>query len=105
MRQVPEVPTGVRSRLTAHYGPVGDAWLRNVPALLSEVERQWGLEMLGYHDAGWASVLAVMHNPSGERVLVKAWFDHDRFRHEVDALRYWRPPLVPALDAVAPKLR
>jgi streptomycin 6-kinase len=72
MHQVPGVPSRVRSRLTAHYGPAGDAWLRNVPALLSEVERQWDLQMLGYHDAGWASVLAVMHKPSGERVMVKA---------------------------------
>jgi streptomycin 6-kinase len=83
------VTVGCRRRLTAHYGAPVAEWLGRVPGLLRDAARAWGLRLRGYHDAGHASALAEAISPDGRPVMLKAWYDHDRFRRETMALRHW----------------
>ena len=92
---------GCRERLVAHYGPRVAPWLRQVPALLDTAARRWDVALSGYHDAGHASTLAMGIDRTGSPMILKAWFDHDRYAHEVAALRQWEPvngPVVLADD-------
>lgn len=60
-----------------------------MPVRIQNVVERWEVSLRSYHDAGHASVLAVAHNQDNEPVIIKAWFDHDRYRNEVAALRHW----------------
>ncbi|SEO94644.1 fructosamine kinase family protein [Actinacidiphila rubida] len=80
-----------RGRLIAHYGGAAEAWLDRVPQLLTDAGRRWNLRLTGYHDAGHASVLATALDRQDRPVLVKTWFDPDRYVHETAALRLWHP--------------
>jgi streptomycin 6-kinase len=83
------VPPGCRRRLIAHYGSAAAEWLDQVPVVIERAARSWESELVGYHDAGHASVLAAARNRDGEPAVVKAWFDHVRHRNEIAALRHW----------------
>jgi streptomycin 6-kinase len=86
---LPPLPGTCRRRLISHYGPAAEAWLDTVPGLLTDAGRRWNLRLTGYHDAGHASILAVGVDSHGRPVLVKAWFDPDRYVRETAALRLW----------------
>jgi seryl-tRNA synthetase len=85
------VTPGCRTRLTAHYGRGVTGWLDQVPGLLSDAARSFGVAPLGYHDNGHASVLALASAPDGGTVMLKAWYDRTRYRHETAALAHWQP--------------
>ncbi|MGS2588814.1 aminoglycoside phosphotransferase family protein [Streptomyces hebeiensis] len=89
MRTLGEVPAGCRQRLLAHYGPEAQAWLDAAPALLEQAAECWQLSLGDYHDAGHASVIATATALDGRPLLLKAWADSARYRHEVSALRLW----------------
>lgn len=83
------VPEGCRERLIAHYGPKVQDWLDTVPSVLEQLAERWNLSLEGYHDAGHASVIATAIDPDGCPLLLKAWADPARYRHEIRALRLW----------------
>jgi streptomycin 6-kinase len=89
------VPPTARRRLVDHYGPAVDSWLDAVPGLMNQAASRWGLTLVNYHDAGCASSIAVARTPGGRSVLVKAWYEHDRYTHEIVALRIWHGRQVP----------
>jgi streptomycin 6-kinase len=89
------VPPTARRRLVDHYGPAVDSWLDAVPRLMSEAAFRWGLTLVNYHDAGCASSIAVARTPGGRSVLVKAWYEQNRYVHEIVALRTWKGRQVP----------
>lgn len=78
-----------QDRLLAHYGPIARGWIENVPGFLAEVAGRWKLTPLGYHDAGHASIVAVAEDLQGRQLLLKAWFEPDRYRDEITVLRLW----------------
>jgi streptomycin 6-kinase len=84
-----EVPLGCRRRLLDHYGHSAEAWLRTVPFLLAEAAGRWQLSLKDYHDAGHASAVALATMRDGTPVILKAWFEPLRYRHEVAALTVW----------------
>ncbi|MFG2213069.1 aminoglycoside phosphotransferase family protein [Streptomyces sp. NPDC048638] len=88
-RMLGEVPAGCRRRLVAHYGPQAQAWLDDVPDLLERAAKRWKLTLDGYHDAGHASIIAMAVTFDGRPLLLKAWPDPARYRHEVGALQLW----------------
>ncbi|MCF3123153.1 phosphotransferase [Streptomyces arenae] len=99
-RTLGEVPAGCRQRLLAHYGPAVKPWLDAVPGLLARAAGRWKLTLMAYHDAGHASVIATSARPDGRPLLLKAWVDPSRFRHEVEALRLWaHGPTVEVVEA------
>lgn len=84
-----EVPSGCRERLLAHYGPSAEDWLAKAPGNLTEAARRWKIALSGYHDAGHTSAIAVGTAPDGTPLILKAWVDPVRYRHELAALRAW----------------
>ncbi len=98
------VTTGARQRLTGHYGAAANEWLNSVPTAIADAAAQWSLTVTGYHDSGCASVIA--HASDGDHVsrVIKAWYDPDRYRREIAALRLWGPPVAPAVTHAADHL-
>lgn len=98
---LPPVPPRCRQRLAAHYGQSLNAWIDAAPDLLTVTAAKWSLTLKGYHDAGHASVLATAIDAHGERLLLKAWPDRDRYSREIQALHLWhrgRHDIVRAAD-------
>ncbi|MBA2806475.1 phosphotransferase [Streptomyces sp. KM273126] len=93
-----EVPPGCRQRLLDHYGPSAEPWLQAAPSLLAEAAERWKLSVKGYHDAGHASAIALATTPDGTPVILKAWFERLRYRHEIAALTGWADG--PAADVI-----
>lgn len=85
------VAASCRERLIGHYGQPAAEWLDGLPEAFGSVARSWGLQLTGYHDAGHASALALAEAEPGTKVILKAWFDRERYRHETAALRHWEP--------------
>ena len=98
------ITTGARLRLTEHYGPAADEWLNSMPTAIACAAARWGLAVTGYHDAGCASVIALASDDNHTPYVIKAWYDPDRYRHEIAALRLWGPPLAPAVTHAADHL-
>jgi streptomycin 6-kinase len=87
--------------LEAHYGPVAKEWIDTLPERLTEFGARRDFRLLGYHDAGHASVIATATTDQGEPVIIKAWPDPQRYAHETAALRLWyrdEAELVRAVD-------
>lgn len=59
------------------------------PGLLAEAASRWNLSLMSYHDAGHASAVALAMAPDGSRLVLKAWVEPIRYRHETAALRVW----------------
>ena len=85
------VSAACRKRLLATHGRQADPWLDRVPKLLDQAAERWKLKLSGYHDAGHASVLAVATSIERGTVVLKAWFDRERYVNETAALRCWEP--------------
>ena len=98
------VPATARRRLVDHYGPAVDCWLDAVPGLLTEAAFRWRLKLVGYHDAGCASAIAVARTADGQALLLKAWYDRGRYAQETAALRTWPTRRVPEVLHVADDL-
>ena len=88
------VPTTARRRLVDHYGPAVGCWLDAVPGLLTEAAFRWRLKLVGYHDAGCASAIAVARTADGQALLLKAWYDRGRYAQETAALQDFKPAYV-----------
>lgn len=99
-----EISHDCRHRLAIHYGDAAGAWLARVPALIEDAADRWGLSLLGYHDAGHASVGVTATDPSGRAIFLKAWTDQARYRREVAALRHWRGDLAATVVEAADDL-
>ena len=99
------VSEGCRRRLADHYGAEVCPWLDRVPDLLTQAAHRWNMHLIGYHDAGHASALAVATTSDGASVMLKAWFDSIRYRSETKALRVWCDRPVARLIHTADDLR
>jgi streptomycin 6-kinase len=51
--------------------------------------KQHNIDLDGFHDAGWTSVVAVGRRLDGQAVILKACYDPDRFDQEQAALVHW----------------
>lgn len=94
-----EVSADCRRRLVGHYGPTALGWIERAPSLLEAAATRWGLSVVAYHDAGHASIVATAVDGQDRTLLLKAWTDPHRYRHEISALRLWAGG--PAADLVA----
>lgn len=94
-----DVSDDCRQRLVGHYGPSAVGWIERAPRLLEAAANRWGLSIVGYHDAGHASIVATAVDGQRRPLFLKAWTDPARFRHETSALRFWAGG--PAAELVA----
>lgn len=86
----PELPTGAIRRLTAHYGSCVLPWLGQVGTIVALAAKRWKVELSGYHDAGWTSVVAFGRSDSGRQVFIKASPSAERYEQERAALLHWQ---------------
>lgn len=84
-----DLPSGVFERLTDHCGPSVQRWLREIPAVVTALAARWSVIVVGYHDAGWTSVVASGWDSSGRPVIIKVLPELDRFLQERAALVHW----------------
>ena len=92
------VPEGFRARVstyppdevdpTAWYAVSGDAWLRRLPGLLTELLDEWSLSVDGEVRWGVAAVAVPVRSPAGPAVLKVAW-PHLEALTEHLGLRQW----------------
>lgn len=94
------VPTGAISRLTEHYGEDVSPWLAGAIQLIGDAAKAWNVRLLGFHDAGWTSIIAFGLDAAERTVVLKVTPDRDRFIRERSALLHWcSPTAVDLLDA------
>ena len=84
------VPVGTVERLTEHFGATVTPWLALAHQLVADAARAWGVQLSGFHDAGWTSVIGVGIDDVGQAVTLKATPDRDRFVRERSALTHWQ---------------
>jgi streptomycin 6-kinase len=92
------VPQGFRARVatyppdevnpTAWYAVAGEAWLRRLPGLLTELLEEWSLSVDGGVRWGVAAVAVPVHSPVGPAVLKVTW-PHSEALTEHLGLRQW----------------
>jgi streptomycin 6-kinase len=85
-----DLPAGAIGRLTEHYGPSVRPWLDQVETTLALAAARWKIELSGYHDAGWTSVVAIGRSAAGQPVLIKVLPERQRYEQERAALLHWR---------------
>lgn len=83
-------PAGAFRRLTEHYGPSVQTWLREIRTTLAAAAERWQVRLIGCHDAGWTSIVAVGIGAQDRAVLIKASPDLERYQQERAALLHWR---------------
>lgn len=89
IRLAETIPAGTHDRLVEHYGPPVRTWLRDVEHTMKSTAARCEIAIDGFHDAGWASVVALGHYPNGDPVIVKALPDPERYYQERAALAHW----------------
>jgi streptomycin 6-kinase len=94
-----EVPPRAIGRLTEHYGQDVASWLADARQLVERLAAQWGVRLLGFHDGGWTSIIAIGTTASGTSVVIKATPDRLRFSQERAALSHWTDVAANALLA------
>jgi len=66
------------------------AWRANLPTLIEEFAGRWSLALEPeFPIGGSASWVAPARRPSGERVVLKLGWTHEKAVHEADGLRFW----------------
>ena len=88
--EVAQVPPGAIARLNVHYGPSVAGWLTTVGSIVDQAAATWGVTLAGFHDGGWASVVAHGVRGDGQQVFIKAIPERDRYLRERATLRHWQ---------------
>jgi streptomycin 6-kinase len=99
-RPIPTLDDALRRRLVARYGDEVEAWLDELPPVLIDVARRWGVEFGELIPRGSMSVVLRCVMPDGRPGVVKACPDRLRLGDEAAALERWRTDHVPAVHAV-----
>ncbi|HEX3786101.1 MAG TPA: aminoglycoside phosphotransferase family protein [Pseudonocardiaceae bacterium] len=84
-----DLPSGVIRRLIDHLGDQAHEWLHGAPDRLAGVAARWRVNVSGYHDAGWTSVVAAGRDSVGRPVIIKLLPETERFRQERATLEHW----------------
>lgn len=92
------IPEGFRARVatypldrmdpTSWYAVTGEAWLRRLPGLLTELLEEWALSVDGEVQWGVAAVAAPVRSPTGPAVLKVTWPHYEAVTEHL-GLRQW----------------
>ena len=83
------LPAGTVQRIRTHYGEFGEEWLETAIDLIQQAAASWNVTVVGFHDRGWASVVAYGRTADHGNVMIKAVLDSRRYASELAALRHW----------------
>jgi streptomycin 6-kinase len=83
------LPEGAVVRLTQHYGQAVSEWLSRAEETLASAAAYWNVQLAGFHDAGWTSVVGIGCDRRERLVVLKALPETRRYQQERAALRHW----------------
>lgn len=83
------LPEGAVVRLTEHYGQDVSEWLGRAEQIVSGTAERWNVQLAGFHDAGWTSVVGIGRDQRDRLVLLKALPETERYHQERTALDHW----------------
>jgi streptomycin 6-kinase len=101
---VPGIDVGVRQRLTARSGSGVEAWLDQLPGLLTVLAQRWRLELGPPIPRGSVSAVFWCRMAGGGRAVLKASPDRARLAFEAAALEAWDTVHTPAVIALDEQL-
>jgi streptomycin 6-kinase len=99
-RAVPSIDDGQRRWLVARFGAGVDAWLDELPQVLSSLATRWQVELGAPIPQGRMSVVVRCRIADGRAAVLKITPDKARLATEAAALERWATPHVPAVLAV-----
>lgn len=97
---VPNIDEGVRLSLVTRFGPGVDAWLDELPRVLSPLATRWEIELGALIPQGRMSVVIRCRTTDGRPAMLKATPDKARLVNEAAALGRWTTPHCPSVLAV-----
>jgi streptomycin 6-kinase len=101
---VPRIDVGVRQRLTARFGSEVEAWLGELPGLLTALAARWRFELGPPIPRGSVSAVFRCRMADGRAAVLKASPDCTRLAFEADALDAWHTIHTPAVIALDEQL-
>jgi streptomycin 6-kinase len=101
---VPRIDVGTRQRLTARFGSEVEAWLDELPGLLTALAERWRFELGSPIPRGSVSAVFLCRMPGGRPAVLKASPDRARLAFEAAALEGWDTVHTPAVIALDEQL-
>ncbi|WP_026208601.1 aminoglycoside phosphotransferase family protein [Catelliglobosispora koreensis] len=93
------IPQATQDRLISFYGPAIKDWIEQIPVVIHQAAIDWGIDLAGWYDRGWTSILAQGHTAEREPVIIKAIPENARYRREAAALNHWNGEGAAAVSA------
>ena len=85
---------------TCRGRPEREAWLAQLPHVVTELQRRWSLELGNVFEFGNCSWVAAATRPHGRRAVLKLGMPHMEGLQEIAGLRFWHgEPTVYLIDA------
>jgi streptomycin 6-kinase len=100
----PGIDAGARRRLTARFGSGVEAWLGELPGVLTALAERWRLEIGAPIPRGSVSAVFWCRTADGRRAVLKASPDRARLAFEAAALGGWHTAATPAVIALDEQL-
>lgn len=94
---VPRIDVGVRQRLTARFGSEVEAWLDELPGLLTTLAERWRFELGSPIPRGSVSAVFRCRMAGGRPAVLKTSPDRARLAFEAAALEVWNTVHTPAV--------
>lgn len=83
------IPATFARNIRDVYGQEGERWLRDLPALVGELARQWGVALGPPFGLSYNYVAAAMRRSDGTEVVLKVGFPNPELEREMAALRLY----------------
>ena len=82
------VPPTFAQTMRGMYGDAGDAWLRDLPALVSDLAGRWGIAVGAHFELSYNYVVPA-RRPDGTEAVLKVGFPNPELERELQALRLY----------------
>jgi streptomycin 6-kinase len=85
-----QIPPQLHDAVTEDDDPARREWVAALPARVTALASEWGLELGNpYVPGGQSAWVAPARNPAGDELALKVGWRHREAEHEADALRLW----------------
>jgi hypothetical protein len=101
---VPRIDAGARKRLAARFGSEVEAWLDELPGVLTALAERWQFRLGSPIPRGSVSTVFHCRMADGRNAVLKASPDHARLAFEAAALDAWHTVHTPAVIALDEQL-
>jgi streptomycin 6-kinase len=84
-----QIPQAMVRNVPSMVGSEGQAWLDQLPGLLRELSKRWGISIDAPFPDVWFNYVAPARRRDGSRAVLKVGFPHPELFTEIDALRLY----------------